>query len=72
MQCKDGCEKCNNIVNEKDIEKLDYWDRDGTIVYDSESNTYGVWIQHDDDYYTGRAFDINYCPICGRKLNADK
>ncbi len=72
MQYKYGCEKCNNIVNEKDIEKLDYWDRYGVIVYDSESNIYGIWIQHDDDEYTGRAFDINYCPSCGRKLNANK
>ena len=62
------CNLCNNIINEKEIEKLDYWDRYGIIVHNLENNTYGIWIQHDDDYYSGVAIEINYCPICGRKL----
>ena len=66
------CNLCKNIVNEKDIEKVDYWERNGAIIYDPESDTYGIYIQHDDDYYSGRAFDIKYCPMCGRRLNDRK
>ena len=63
------CDLCKNIVNEKDIEKIDYWERYGAIIYDPENDVYGIYIQQDDDYYSGWAFDIKYCPNCGRKLN---
>ena len=62
------CNKCNNIPNEEDINMLDYYERYGAIIHDPKSNTYGIWIQQDDDYYSGWAFDIEYCPYCGRKL----
>ena len=32
-------------------------------------NSYNIWSECDDDYYSGEILEINFCPICGRKIN---
>lgn len=29
---------------------------------------YGLWSKCNDPFYTGPVMNMNYCPVCGRKL----
>ena len=62
------CNFCNNIKKIEQYKKIDSWDRNNTIVQ-RKDKTFGLWIECDDFYYSGVAMEINYCPVCGRKLN---
>lgn len=62
------CNLCNNIKKIEQYEEIDSWDRYNTIVQ-KKNKTFGLWIECEDFYYSGVAMEINYCPICGRKLN---
>lgn len=64
------CNLCNNIKKIKQYEEIDSWDRYNTIVQ-KKNKTFGLWIECEDFYYSGVAMEINYCPICGRKLNGE-
>lgn len=39
------------------------------ITFDKEDNAFNLWHESEDDYYTGNIMEINYCPVCGRKLS---
>ena len=62
------CNLCNNIKKIEQYKEVDSWDRKNTIVQ-KKNKAFGLWIECDDYYYSGIAMEINYCPICGRKLN---
>ena len=64
------CNFCNNIKKIEQYEETDSWDRHNTIVQ-KKNNSFGLWIECEDYYYSGVAMEINYCPVCGRKLNAE-
>ena len=34
-----------------------------------EDDTFNIWSECDDDYYSGEVLEINFCPECGRKIN---
>ena len=45
-------------------------DRVNCIVYDKFDNSYHLWVECEDWFYSGIQFyDIKFCPYCGRKLN---
>lgn len=62
------CDLCNNIKTIEQYKEMTSWDRYNTIVQ-QKNNSFGLWIECDDYYYSGVVMKINYCPICGRKLN---
>ena len=71
------CEWCDkdeikNITYENgnaDWKAEPYWDKYNTIVYDKTNDSYGLWVECEDWYYSGIQFhDIEFCPYCGRKL----
>ena len=39
------------------------------ITYNRDDDTYNIWHECDDDYYSGEVLEINFCPKCGRKIN---
>ncbi len=55
-------------------EGYDYLDddcrnRNNCIVYDESDNSYNLWVECEDWYYSGIQFyNIEFCPYCGRKL----
>ena len=74
--CNDenDCEFCNKIYDAFEL-KQQYWaDREvcDCITYDEAFKAYHLWHECVDDYYTGNIIEINYCPVCGRKLNNAK
>lgn len=36
-------------------------------IVKSDEN-YFLWLECEDWYYSGNVIELNYCPICGRKL----
>lgn len=62
------CDFCNNIKDVKYIKECPSWERITEIVQTGECS-FGLWVECGDYYYSGIAMKINYCPICGRKLN---
>lgn len=61
----------DKIQDLKSYREKSWWDMDKTnnMVYDAESNEYGLWVQCEDDYYSRVEFsNIKFCPYCGRKL----
>ena len=65
---KNICNLCNNIKKIEEYKEMDTWDRNNAIVQ-KKNKSFGIWIECEDWYYSGVAMEINYCPICGRKLN---
>lgn len=61
------CRWCDDIKNLNEYCKLETYDRDNCIVKDSQGQYY-LWEECMDYYYSGVSIEINYCPICGRKL----
>ena len=61
------CNFCDNIKDVEYIKKRPFWERTTEIVQTGEY-TFGLWIECPDSYYSGIDIEINYCPICGRKL----
>ena len=64
------CDFCDNIKNIEEHCEMSSWDRHDAIVKKS-NGIYSLWIECDDYYYSGTVMDIAFCPICGRKLNAE-
>ena len=56
---------------------VDFDPRNG-IVYDDEFEVYNQnietssWDEYDDDFYIETLRVVNYCPMCGRKLEQDE
>ena len=61
------CNLCNNIKKVEQYIKIDSWNRYNAIVQ-KKNNSFGLWIECEDWYYSRIAMEINYCPICGREL----
>ena len=60
-----GCEYCNNGTAEYAC------DSDGMMRIDKGNEHCLPYIAvNNDTYGTSDLFDINYCPMCGRKLGA--
>ena len=49
--------------------EVDYNDVVNCITYNEENNTYSIWHECQDDYYSDDILEINFCPKCGRKIN---
>lgn len=64
------CNLCNNIKEKEQYEKMRFWDRATTIVQ-QQNKAFGLWVECADSYSSRIAMEINYCPICGRKLNGE-
>ena len=64
------CRWCDKDKIIKDLIEYDNTlprDRYNCIVY--ADNSYHLWVECDDWYYSGlKFFDIEFCPYCGRKL----
>ena len=64
------CWICNKIYDTKELFEMNSWDREVCcITYNKNDDTYNIWSECDDDYYSGEILEINFCPICGRKIN---
>ena len=65
--CK-WCDK-DRIKDLKEYADTDNWERTNCIVYDKDNETYNIWVECEDFYYSGKEiWDIQFCPYCGRKL----
>ncbi len=62
------CDFCKEIKDFMEYKKIAPFTRDNCIVKDSKNNK-GLWIECDDYYYSGWALEIQFCPMCGRKLD---
>ena len=65
------CNFCDKVYDESELNSLHPMDRDGflnCVTYDKEDDTFCLWHECEDDYYTGNIMEINYCPRCGRRL----
>ena len=64
------CELCKKIWNTKKeyIKQFqNKWDEHIAIVKDDDDKI-GLYVPCEDWYYSDVVMNINYCPICGRKL----
>lgn len=59
------CEFCENIVVEN--EWLNARIKGGDFIY-KDDDGYGILIDTGDSGCLGSLQNINYCPMCGRKL----
>lgn len=67
------CDFCKNIYSTAEaIEWKDsWWDWDCKQPYTiivKDNDSFELWSQVEDNFYTGRIMDIKYCPVCGRQL----
>lgn len=66
------CEYCKKIINNKRI--LDIDDDKETYIEIVRQEAFGYMLyveiegQDNDGYKPSQFFQINYCPMCGRKL----
>lgn len=60
------CNFCNNITDwDRDLSN---WYRDTGLYYND--NEIFFWVECDDCYYSHAPIrNIQYCPICGRKID---
>lgn len=73
------CYFCENIYDTKTLENMSQEDRKKlcqkelelycVITHNTEDDTFNIWSECDDDYYSGEVLEINFCPECGRKIN---
>lgn len=59
------CDFCNEIYDEFKLNTTHPMNREfcNCITYDENDNTYNLWNECEDDYYTGNIMEIKYC-IC--------
>ena len=68
------CNFCKNIYTTAEAMKWreSWWDWDCeqpyTIIVVGDDDSFELWSHVDDNFYTGRVMDINYCPVCGKQL----
>ena len=77
----DKCEFCSDIMTTEELDKFDnkLWNKDAFGIFNvlAYRNTQGdvdlvTFSYCDDDFYNRvDRMEIKYCPMCGRKLNAD-
>ena len=64
-----GCEYCETGLVIKDVEHDLH--QDVHVFVDDDDNTFNVCIVNGDERIDDNLYimtDINYCPMCGRKL----
>lgn len=69
--------KCNIKINDKNIEPCKYCNNEGIKIYYEDPNAVRGHIKIEDNYLYAidlerrkiERAEINYCPMCGRKLN---
>lgn len=66
---RDSCKWCSEgkIISEEQLDKIHWWDYVDCIVKTNDGR-FNLFVTCDDDYYN-RYIEINYCPLCGRKLS---
>lgn len=69
-----NCSFCEKIYDVEKLRNMSWTDRyklgvTNCITFDKENNTYGIWHECDDDYYSKTILEINFCPKCGRTIN---
>lgn len=70
------CKLCSKIFTFEEAEEWMEWDcmvddYFEPILVRYTSGRIEVWQRCDDPYYTGKMMEVNYCPVCGRKLSGD-
>lgn len=65
--------KCKFCSKEYNLEEAEEWKDDWKletpyIICVKDEKGYGLWSKCEDSFYTGLVMNVNYCPICGRKL----
>ena len=73
------CYFCEKIYDTKTLKNMSQEDRKKlcqkewelycVITHNTEDDTFNIWSECDDDYYSGEVLEINFCPECGRKIN---
>ena len=73
------CYFCEKIYDTKTLENMSQegrnklcqkkWELYCVITHNTEDDTFNIWSECDDDYYSGEVLEINFCPECGRKIN---
>jgi len=69
------CEYCDKRINNKKIKDIDNDKEDCLEIIYQEAHGNMIYVELDgqdnDGYKTADFFKINYCPMCGRKLNEE-
>ena len=67
------CQYCDKKANNKKLKDIDNDKEDfGQVVFLREANLYiELNVTDCDGYKAFDFFEINYCPMCGRKLAED-
>ena len=65
-----SCELCKKIWNSKDEYEAQFKHPSDAVVgvVKNSDNEIGLYVPCEDWYYSDVIMNINYCPICGRKL----
>lgn len=67
------CEFCKNIYTTTEAMewKHSWWNwnykQPYTIIVE-DNDSFALWNQIEDNFYTSRVMEIKYCPVCGRQL----
>lgn len=69
--CK--CDFCSAIYDLKKLIAIPEHKRTAVnaIVYDTKEKTFGLFHECIDEYYTDKIIDIEFCPMCGKRLSND-
>lgn len=66
------CEYCDKKINNKKIKDIDNDENDWLEIIHQPVHGSMIFVELDgideDGYKTADFFEINYCPMCGRKL----
>ena len=64
------CEYCHKKINNKKIQDIDNDNEDSAEIVIQHKNLLYIELNGEDEdgYKTCDFFEINYCPMCGRKL----
>ena len=68
---KNMCDLCKKIYSRSEAVnwKNKWWEMGHrTTIIVNDEDYFSLWTQVDDNFYTGRVMDIEYCPLCGRQL----
>lgn len=68
---QETCDLCEKIYDEEKLKNTYWGDREYSdyITHNEEHDSYYLWHECQDDYYSGNIMEIKYCPVCGRKLS---
>jgi hypothetical protein len=64
------CELCNKIwkgEEEYHEHHSNHWDEEIAIIVDDDK--FNLYVPCSDWFYSGIVMELNYCPICGKRLS---